>query len=175
MKTKTLIVLYSYHHGNTEKIAHVFSRVLYGQIKTPEQINPRELYEYDLIGFGSGIYSGKHHEFLLDLAYELSPVTGRRAFLFSTCGVPAFAWKDGRIDKGLYDNHLPLREMLTSKGYSVVDEFFCPGYNTFSFLRLFGGINRGRPDDRDVAKAEEFARQLQRTLTEAKVPLDRSV
>ena len=56
-----LVIVKSIHHKNTEKIAEVFARVLNAQIKYPEQVNPEELQEYNLIGFGSGIYSGKHH------------------------------------------------------------------------------------------------------------------
>ncbi|MDH5266524.1 MAG: hypothetical protein OEW62_02465 [Candidatus Bathyarchaeota archaeon] len=63
------------HHNNTEKIASVFARVLDAQIKTPQQIDPEELQEYSLIGFGSGIYGGKHHKVLLDLADKLPQVT----------------------------------------------------------------------------------------------------
>ncbi|MDH5374946.1 MAG: hypothetical protein OEZ21_09035 [Candidatus Bathyarchaeota archaeon] len=47
---KSLLVLFSYHHNNTEKIANVFAKVLDAQIKTPQQINPEELQEYSLIG-----------------------------------------------------------------------------------------------------------------------------
>ena len=88
---KTLLVLFSYHHKNTEKIASVIAKVLDAQIKTPQQVNPDELQEYSLIGFGSGIYSDKHHTDLLDLADTLPQVTNKKAFLFSTCGAPAFA------------------------------------------------------------------------------------
>ena len=42
---KTLIVVYSYHHSNTQKVAEVFAKVLDAQIKTPQQINPEELQE----------------------------------------------------------------------------------------------------------------------------------
>jgi flavodoxin len=71
LSMKSLLVLFSYHHKNTKKIANVFARVLDAHIKTPQQINPEELQEYNLIGFGSGIYGGKHHEDLLDLADKL--------------------------------------------------------------------------------------------------------
>jgi len=83
---KSLLVLFSYHHNNTEKIANVFAKVLDAQIKTPQQINPEELQEYDLIGFGSGIYGGKHHKLMLDLADKLQQITNRKAFIFSTSG-----------------------------------------------------------------------------------------
>ena len=63
-----LVIVKSIHHKNTEKIAEVFARVLDVQIKYPEQVDPEELQKYNLIGFGSGIYSGKHHTLLLNLA-----------------------------------------------------------------------------------------------------------
>ncbi len=81
---KSLLVLFSYHHKNTEKVANVFAKVLDAQIKTPHQINPEELQEYSLIGFGSGIYGEKHHKLLLDLADKLLQVNNRKAFIFST-------------------------------------------------------------------------------------------
>jgi flavodoxin len=34
---KTLVVVYSYHHNNTQKIAEVFAKVLDAQIVTPQQ------------------------------------------------------------------------------------------------------------------------------------------
>lgn len=155
---KSLLVLCSYHHKNTEKIAKVFARVLDARIRTPRQIDPDELQEYSLIGFGSGIYGGKHHRALLDLADKLRQVTNRKAFIFSTCGVPAI----GMTEEVVVENHSLLREKLQSKGYLIVDEFSCAGLNTNSFLKLFGGINKGRPNAEDLKHAEEFAQNLKR-------------
>ena len=72
---KNIIILYSYHHNNTEKIAKVFAKVLDAQIKTPEQIDPEKLLEYDLIGFGSGIYGEKitKHCLILLINYHKYP------------------------------------------------------------------------------------------------------
>ena len=56
MAMKSLLVLYSYHNRNTEKIAVAMAKVLEAEIKTPEQVKPEELPAYDLVGFGSGIY-----------------------------------------------------------------------------------------------------------------------
>jgi flavodoxin len=58
------------------------------------------------------------------------------------------------------NNHAPLREKLQSKGYVIIDEFSCLGYNTNSFLSAFGGINKGRPNADDLKHAEEFAQNL---------------
>ncbi|MFX1251783.1 MAG: flavodoxin family protein [Promethearchaeota archaeon] len=157
---KSLLVLVSVHHKNTEKIANVFATVLDAQIKTPKQINPEELQEYNLIGFGSGIYDGKHHRSLLDLADKLPQVTDRKAFIFSTCGVPGI----GMAEEVVVKNHSPLREKLQSKGYIIVDEFSCVGFNTNSFLKLFGGINKGRPNAEDLKNAEMFSQNLKQHL-----------
>jgi menaquinone-dependent protoporphyrinogen IX oxidase len=78
---KSLIIYFSFHHNNTEKIANVFANVHDAQIKTPQQIITKELQDYDLIGFGSGIYDEKHHKILLDLVDKLLQVTNKRALL----------------------------------------------------------------------------------------------
>jgi len=153
---RSLLILYSYHHNNTEKIANVFAKVLDAQIKTPKQINPEELQEYSLVGFGSGIYGGKHHKFLLDLADNLPQVTNKKAFIFSTSAIMG--------DAKVAEDHSSLREKLESKGYMIVDEFSCKGFNTNSFLKYFGGMNKGRPNAEDLKNAEEFAVNLTQNL-----------
>ena len=40
---RSLLVVVSYHHKNTEKIAKIFAKVLGAEIKTPQQIKPEEL------------------------------------------------------------------------------------------------------------------------------------
>jgi len=153
---KSLLVLFSYHHKNTEKVANVFAKVLDAQIKTPQQINPEELQEYSLIGFGSGIYSEKHHKLLLDLADTLPQVTNKNAFIFSTSAMQGKA----KVAK----DHSLLREKLQSKGYMIVDEFSCKGFNTNSFMKYFGGMNKRRPNAEDLKHAEEFAQNLKQAL-----------
>jgi len=153
---KSLLVLLSYHHNNTEKIANIFAKVLDAQIKTPQQINPEELQEYSLIGFGSGIYSAKHHKDLLDLADKLPQVTNRKAFIFSTSAMIG----EAKVAK----DHSLLREKLQSKGYMIVNEFACKGFNTNSFMKYFGGMNKGRPNAKDLKHAEEFAQNLKQNL-----------
>jgi len=91
---------------------------------------------------------------LFDLADKLPQVTNRKAFIFSTC---TFA---SQVAK----NHSSLREKLQSKGYIIVDEFACAGFNTNSLMKLFGGINKGRPNAEDLKHAEEFAQNLKQKL-----------
>jgi flavodoxin len=159
---KSLIILFSYHHNNTQKIAEAIAEVLGAQIKSPQETELEELDQYDLVGFGSGIYSYQHHRSLLDLADKLPQVTNRRAFVFSTTGAP-IAFGESAITEAL-EQHTPLKEKLQSKGYVIVDEFICAGFNTNSFLRLVGGINKGRPNAEDLKHAEEFAQNLKQNL-----------
>ncbi len=155
---KSLVVVFSYHHKNTEKVAQVIAKVLDAPVKTPQQVNPEEIQGYDLVGFGSGIYSAKHHKSVLDLADKLPRVTGKKAFIFSTYGAPAaFVGREF-----VENNHSQLREKLKEKGYLVSGEFGCAGWNTNSFLKYFGGLNKGRPNTEDLRRAEEFAEHLKK-------------
>jgi flavodoxin len=153
---KCLLIVVSYHHKNTEKVANVFAKVLDAQIKMPREIDPEELQEYSLVGFGSGIYGAKHHRLLLDLADELPQVTDRRAFIFSTSAIMG--------EDKVAEDHSTLREKLQSKGYAIVDEFACRGFNTNSFMKYLGGMNKGRPNAEDLKHAEEFAQNLMQNL-----------
>jgi flavodoxin len=164
-----LIVVFSYHHNNTQKIAEVFAKVLEAQVKSPQQVIPEELQQCDLVGFGSGIYAGKNHETLLDLADKLSQVRDKKAFIFSTSGTPTAIAGQERLAKYAHKCHATLREKLQSKGYIVVDEFSCAGFNTNKFLKRFGGLNKGRPNAEDLQHAEEFASRL-KEQTQKDVP-----
>lgn len=164
LPVKSLVVVFSYHHKNTEKIAQVIANVLDASVITPQQVNPEDLRKYSLVGFGSGIYSAQNHASLLDLAGRLPRMDGRKAFIFSTFGAPAALFPGERLREFVKANHAALRERLQSRGYTIVDEFGCPGFNTNSFLRLFRGLNKGRPDADDLGRAEEFAENLKRLI-----------
>ena len=69
-----------------------------------------------------------------------------------------------RLREFVAQNHLLLREKLQSKGYTIIDEFSCAGFNTNSFLKLFGGLNKGRPDAEDLRHAHDFAENVKRLI-----------
>jgi flavodoxin len=153
---KSLVVVFSYHHNNTEKIANAIANVLGAPVNTPQQVRPEEIAKYDLVGFGSGIYSATFDASLLDLASRLPSDPGKNAFLFSTYGAPAFIANREFVEK----NHQQIRKILQEKGYTVIGDFGCAGWNTNSFLKYFGGLNKGRPDAGDISNAEVFARDM---------------
>jgi flavodoxin len=148
---KTAIIYYSYHHMNTEKIARRMSAPLEAVLMKPEEVDVNTLAEYDLIGLGSGIFFNKHHKSLLKLVDSMPEMKGRKAFIFSTAG---------RGEPSMAGNHRALKARLGAKGFVIVGEFSSYAWDTFFLLWLIGGINKGRPNEDDLAKAENFAKDL---------------
>ena len=149
----SVIILFSYHHKNTEKVAQVIAKIIGAEIKTPQQTDPNNLANYDLVGFGSGVYYGKLGKELLNLADRIPRVNGKKAFILST---------SGRGGKAGAKFHQPLREKLESKGFTVSGEFHCAGFDTWGPFKIMGGANKGRPNADDLKQAETFAQSLQR-------------
>jgi hypothetical protein len=46
----------------------------------------------------------------------------------------------------------------------IIDEFSCVGFNTNSFLKYIGGLNKGRPNAEDLKHAEEFTQNLKQNI-----------
>ena len=149
---RSLLVVYSYHHKNTLKVATVMGQVLDAQIKRPKNVDPDEVQGYDLVGFGSGIDSGKNYGPLLEFADRLPRVADKKAFIFSTAGITG--------PEKVAQDHKALMDKLQAKGYLILGEFGCKGFNTNSFLKYFGGMNKASPDPQDLENAKRFAQDL---------------
>lgn len=150
---KVLMICTSIHHTNTLKIAKVIGEVLNAKIIKPTDVDIEILSDYDLIGFGSGIYNGKHHRSLLDLVSKLKTKNHKKVFIFSTATIPFEVM------------HRPLKECLIDKGFDIIGEFYCKGFMSHSFTKyIFGGLNKGRPNEKDLKKAQDFARKLKEDI-----------
>jgi len=149
---KALIIYVSVHHGNTEKVARAMANILDAALLQGKQVDASMLEQYDLIGFGSGIYFGKHHESLLDLVDKLPMLRNKKAFIFSTSGLRKIPF--------IHDFDKPLKEKLRQQGFDIIGEFSCRGYDTSKAAMIVGGINKGRPNAKDLKQAEDFARGL---------------
>ncbi len=148
----SLIIYRSIHHGNTRKIASAIGDVLQAEIVTPEQVSHNRLKEYDLIGFGSGVYFGKLHRSLGEFVEGIPFMEKGKAFLFFTHGLDHLHW--ARLGRQ------PLSEKLEERGFEIVGEFGCKGYQNNMPFRLVGGINKGRPNEEDIEASRAFAREL---------------
>ncbi len=149
---KTLIIYNSFHHQNTEKIARAIAEVLKADLVKPEAVKIEELENYDLIGFGSGVYLGKPHRCLLQLIEKLPPQNKKKAFLFFTSGLFPI--------KFINDFQTPLLRALENKGFAVISGFNCRGWDTYGLMHYIGGINRQNPNEKDLQKARDFAQKL---------------
>ena len=113
---KTLIICLSVHHRNTEKVANAMAEVLGAKLAQPEEVDPASLAEYDMVGFGSGIYFGKHHKTIRAFVDRL-PAMSKDVFVFSTGGAAR-------------DQNGPLIAQLKGKGLNVKGSFYCTGFDT---------------------------------------------
>jgi len=145
---KTLIICDSNHVGNTKKIADVMAEELSAKVVVSSVVEAGALGEYDLVGFGSGIYMGKHDKALLSLVDKLPFGSGKKVFIFST------SWTG---IKQMEKNHEILRAKLQSKNYNIIGSFSCLGKAMFGPLKLFGGINKNHPDAEEMELAKMFA------------------
>ncbi|ABR56835.1 flavodoxin family protein [Methanococcus aeolicus] len=145
---KILIICKSVHHGNTKKIADAMAEVLNAEVIAPENVSSEDIKKYDLVGFGSGIYIGKHHKKLLKLADNLPNGENKTVFVFSTSD----NWKQ--------NYHKPLMDKLNSRGYKTVGEFNCKGFDDWFIFKLIGGRNKGHPNKKDIENAKKFAENI---------------
>jgi flavodoxin len=156
---KSSIICVSVSHGNTRHVADYMAEVLDAEVVEPEAVDVDKLGEYDLIGFGSGIYFMAVHRQLRDLVTRLPHVHGVRAFTFFTSGAAPIPFM--KPDKWL-------RDQLEAKGFEVLDSFSCRGLDTVGPFGLLGGINKGRPDGRDLDLAAVFAKRLRKRMAASK-------
>lgn len=147
----SLLVCASRSHGNTDKVARAMAEILGARVVDVSEFDPRRIDEYDLVGFGSGIYGMSFDDELRRLVGSLPPALGADAFVFATSGF-------GRINERPFRR--PLAAMLETAGYRVIGSFCCRGLDTWLPLRIVGGINKGHPDDADLARARDFAARL---------------
>lgn len=156
---KTLLVYKSVHHQNTAQIAHEIAGVLGADCAAPAECPYSRLAGYELLGIGSGIYYGRPHDELLQWVHGLPEDHARDlpVFIFTTSGLPLLTkvW------------HWPLKAALVKKGYDVIAEFACRGFDTWGPLWLTGGLNRKHPDERDLERAGQFAEQIARRIRPA--------
>jgi flavodoxin len=138
-----LIIYHSEHHGNTKKIAKAMAEKINADILKATDVNLNKFEEYDIAGFGSGVYNGKLHKELSEILSKLSQQNDKKAFIFSTTGSKTYS----------SIAHERFRPMLEEKGFEIIGEFSCPGFDTALTKE---GINKGRPNKQDIKEAEDF-------------------
>jgi flavodoxin len=145
---KTLIVCVSVSHGNTRKVADAMAEVLDAQVVEPDEVDEECLMAADLLGVGSGIFGMRYHPRITAFIDGLPSVTAKNAFVFSTSGA---------VEMAVWPYSRRVARSLEAKGFDVLGNFSCRGWDTWFPLRLIGGLNKGRPNEADLADARGFA------------------
>lgn len=153
---KVILVCKSVSHGNTQRVAEAMSQVLGGRVVDPADLDPAELADCDLVGFGSGIFNMEFHPELRRFIASLPAGQHGKAFVFRTSGFPETPLRR-------YVTHLT--RDIEKKGFDVVDAFDCRGFDTWLPLRIVGGIQKDHPDATDIIAARTFAEKLQAGMT----------
>lgn len=138
-----LIIYHSEHHGNTKKIAKAMAEKINADILKAADVNLNKFKGYDIVGFGSGVYNGKLHKELSEILSKLSQQEDKKAFIFSTTGSKTYSSMA----------HERFRPMLEEKGFEIIGEFSCLGFDTALTKE---GINKDRPNKQDIKDAEDF-------------------
>lgn len=146
---KTAIVYYSKHHENTKQLLDAIRKDSGDEVTLLDVTqNPAvDLSGYDRIGFASGIYFSKFDKRVVEFARDHMP-SGKDVFLIYTCGA----------EKAGYTR--TIREALAGSGAKILGEYGCLGYDTYGPLKLIGGLAKNHPDQKEIAGAVEFYRQL---------------
>jgi flavodoxin len=129
-------------------VAEVMAKVLGAEVKLPSEVKAEDLAAYDLVGFGSGIYFGRFHVSMLKLVKGMSNMAGKNAFVFSTHGNKAKGWNNGFI------------KLLSGKGFKVLGDYECQGFDTWGPFKLIGGMGKGHPSEEEIAEAASLAEVL---------------
>jgi len=144
---KVLIIYHSEHHQNTEKIARTMATKIEAEFKEAKDVNTEDINDHDILGFGSGVYNGRLHKDLSEIIDNIPYQDNKKSFIFSTTGSMTYS----RLA------HDRFRSLLIKKGFKVIGEFSCLGFDT-ALTRE--GINKGRPDKEDLENAEGFIESI---------------
>ncbi len=143
---KTVIIAASVHHGNTRKVVDAIASKFEVDVIDATKVKEKDLTDYDLIGFASGVYGFHLHQSIINFASVNLPVN-KKIFLLTTSA----------MNKDFSQSFM---QAIENKSANVVGKFSCHGYNTFGLFKLVGGTSKGHPDDTDIANAIEFYQGL---------------
>lgn len=129
-------VIYFSKKGNTKKIAEAIASELN---VSAEDVNGAKLNENCFVLLGSGCYGGKPAKAMITFI-EDNDFKSRNIALFGTSGA----------GKGV--ELIEMEKILNNKDACIKEKFFCKGKFLFA--------NRGRPNNEDLEKAKEFAKNI---------------
>ncbi len=154
---KALIIYCSDYKKNTEKIARIFAEKIGCDLINIRDTSSISIENYNLIGFGSGVYKESLSPKVFRLVDKLN-LKGKNVFVFSTSGA------------GMKSYNNRLIKILKANGAINIGSFACKGSfiaSDFTDKKIFdivGRLSQGHPNDKDLKEAERFIMKLEASL-----------
>lgn len=145
---KTVLIYASTHHGNTKKVVDAISNECEIEVVDATKVHEKDLKDYDLIGFASGIFFTKFSEQVLNFARVNLPAN-KDVFFIATAGNP------------MNGNFNSIADIAKDKKCNERGRFQCKGFDTYGPFKLVGGIQKGHPNESELKAAVEFYKGLQ--------------
>jgi menaquinone-dependent protoporphyrinogen IX oxidase len=93
---------------NTKKIAESMALAVKAELTSIDKVHEVNINDYDIVGFGSGVYFGRFGKTLIRYAKNLANQK-QRAFIFYTCGAKSCDKTKNKFS-----------QLLESKGRTVI-------------------------------------------------------
>jgi flavodoxin len=138
-------VIYFSRGGNTKKVATAIADELHAKAKHIRSVNA--LPEKADLFLGSGLYFLRPSKLVRDFVQN-NNFQGRKIALFGTSTT------------GIGIEIMGMERLLKRKGAIIIGKYYCAGQ---FFYRIAGKsliVRKGRPTDKDLGKAKEFARTI---------------
>lgn len=141
---KILIIYKSYHHQNTYRLVkHLKDKFDFEIINVDELEKDFNFIRYDVIGLASGLYGFEFHKDILNLANSKKIENKKVFLLFTSC-----------MDKESFASSI--KKDLIKNGNEILGAYHTKGFCTFGPLKLFGGVNKNKPNETDFASLDLF-------------------
>lgn len=144
---RILVFINSEHRQNTMKIAEAMAEAAPVTIVDIADADKYNVRDYDIVGFGSGIYAGKFSKRIINLI-DKNLEDLNNVFLFSTSGTGKIKYNENLVS------------YLNANCKNVLGSFTCKGLCKWFIFALVGGIAKGHPDTDDFDAAQEFINQV---------------
>lgn len=145
---RTAIIYFSKHHCNTKKLLDAIAKAdeEIELIDVTEQPDA-DLSSFDRIGLASGIYLSSFAKQVLVFAEKYLP-ENKDVFYIYTHGAPV---------GGFLKN---IREIVKRKHCREIGRYHCYGFDTAGPFKAIGGIAKGHPNEKEIAGAVKFYKEL---------------
>lgn len=145
---RVAIVYFSKHHGNTKRLLDAIASKFEVMLIDVTENTPVDLESFDCVGFASGIYFSSFAKQVLSFAEKNLP-ENKDTFFIGTCGVKSpVVYFDA------------IRKIAKAKNCCELGSYLCLGFDTFGPFKVFGGIAKGHPNEKDMADAVNFYQKI---------------